>query len=274
MMEDEQKNIKLSDWVETLQRKGNYSFSLKQIKEDLSSYSEEAIKSSLRRLSKKNKIISIHKGYYLIIPPQYSMRGILPPSLFLDGFMKFLERPYYVGLLNAAAFFGAAHQQPQEYFVVTTFPVLRPTNKKGIKVNYISKKSFDSKLLIDRKTESGYLKVSSPILTAVDLIQFEKRVGGINRVATVLNELVEEIKAENFDSIFFDEVPATTIQRLGYLIEYEIGNITLADKLYISSLDHGIKYFRIPLKASSQTKGFSSLNRWKVIVNIEIEIDE
>ena len=266
--------IKLGNWIENLQKKGNNSFSLKKIKEDLPSYSEEAIKSSLRRLSKKSKIVSIHKGYYLIIPPQYATRGILPPSLYLDGFMRYLERPYYVGLLNAAAFYGAAHQQPQEYFVVTDFPVLRPTQKKGIKVNYISKKRINDKLLIDRKTESGYLRVSSQVLTAGDLIQFEKRIGGINRVATVLNELVEEIKPEHFNLLFFNEVPATTVQRLGYLIEYGIGNSTLADKLYINSLDHGIRYFRIPLKASSPIKGFSSFNRWKVIANTEIEIDE
>ncbi|NGM73129.1 hypothetical protein G5B32_07720 [Sphingobacterium sp. SGL-16] len=53
--------------------------------------------------------------------------------------MKFLERPYYAGLLNAASFHGAAHQQPQEFFVFTNFPTLRPTSKKGIKINYISK---------------------------------------------------------------------------------------------------------------------------------------
>jgi hypothetical protein len=61
--------------------------------------------------------------------------------------MKFLKRPYYVGLLNAAAFYGAAHQQPQEYFVFTNFPPLRPTSKRGIKINYISKREVPALFL-------------------------------------------------------------------------------------------------------------------------------
>ena len=44
--------------------------------------------------------------------------------------MKELDRPYYLALLNAAAYHGASHQQPQEFFVVTGFPVLRPMQKR------------------------------------------------------------------------------------------------------------------------------------------------
>jgi hypothetical protein len=53
--------------------------------------------------------------------------------LVMDGFMTFLNRPYYLTLLNATAFHGASHQQPQEFIVVTDFPVLRPTQKEGLK---------------------------------------------------------------------------------------------------------------------------------------------
>src|SRR5690606_34577281 len=105
------------------------SFSLEEVRSSFPENSEAAIKLKLNRLSNKGKVISVHKGYYLIITPQYASLGILPPSLFIDDLMKFIEKPYYVGLLNAAAFYGAAHQQPQEYFVLTTFPVLRPTKK-------------------------------------------------------------------------------------------------------------------------------------------------
>ena len=179
-----------------------------------------------------------------------------------------------MGLLSAAALYGAAHQQPQEYFVITDFPVLRPSHKKGLKVNFISKSKIESRLLKERKTESGYLKVSSPLLTASDLVQFEKRSGGITRVATVLNELVEEMDPKEFDPIFFTSTPSTAIQRLGYLIEKVINNENLADELFEASQKYELDFFRIPLKASAPTKGFSSDNRWKVIVNAEIEIDE
>lgn len=266
--------INVSEWVENLEKKGRISFSLNQIEEELVNYSGVAIKSALKRLSKRGKIVSFHKGFYLIISAQYANRGILPAVLFIDNFMKYLHRPYYIGLLSAAALYGAAHQQPQEYFVVTGFPVLRPSDKKGMKVNFISKRNFDSRLLKERKTESGYVKISSPALTASDLVQFEKRSGGITRVATVLNELAEKIDPKEFDPIFFSSTPSTTIQRLGYLIEKVLHKEKLADKLFKASQKYGSDFFRIPLKASSSSLGFTSDSRWKVIVNVEIEIDE
>jgi predicted transcriptional regulator of viral defense system len=177
--------------------------------------------------------------------------------------MKELDRSYYLALLNAAAYHGASHQQPQEFFVVTGFPVLRPMQKKGLKVNYISKKEIPETLLDTRKTEAGYLKISNPALTATDLIQYAKRVGGINRVATVLAELAESIKIDAFDVNLLNHVPITALQRLGYL----------ANALYMALLKTNATLFRIPLKASAPGKGFAADERWKVIVNTEIEID-
>ncbi len=175
----EQEELKLSNWIEKLQSEGKYAFSLSSLEKELPNYTAIGLKRALSRLSAKKMILSIHKGYYLIIPHQFSSRGILPPSIYLDGFMEHLQRPYYLALLNAAAMYGAGHQQPQDFFVVTTFPVLRTTQKKGLKVNYISKKQIPAHLLEIRKTEAGYLKISNPVLTATDLIHFEKRVGSL-----------------------------------------------------------------------------------------------
>ena len=197
----------------------------------------------------------------------------MPPTLFLDAFMKELGRPYYMAMLNAAAYHGASHQQPQEFFVVTDFPVLRPMQKKGLKVNYISKREIPEKLLDTRKTEAGYLKISNPALTATDLIQYAKRVGGINRVAIVLAELAESIKPDAFDANLLQQVPVTALQRLGYLLDKVFNNQPLANALYYALDKNNSPLFRIPLKASALAKGFTADDRWKVIVNTEIEID-
>jgi len=270
----DQSNIKASKWVENLEKKGRISFSLTQLEEELPEYSGAAIKSALKRLSKKGKIVSIHKGFYLIISPGYANRGILPPALYMDNLMTYLHRPYYVGLLSAAALYGAAHQQPQEYFIITGFPVLRSSFKKGLKVNFISKKYIEKGLLKERKTEPGYLKVSSPALTASDLVQFEKRSGGITRVATVLNELTEEIDPKEFNALFFEVTPTTAVQKLGYLMEKVIKKEDLADELFQAAKKNQVEFFRIPLKPSVPVKGYSSNNRWKVIANITIEMEE
>ena len=83
-----QDEITLSQWIENLQSRGRYAFSLSLLATELPNYTEIAARSALSRLTAKGKIISIYRSYYLIIPPQYSSKGILPPALFLDGLMK------------------------------------------------------------------------------------------------------------------------------------------------------------------------------------------
>ncbi len=271
-MEDSGQYKSAEDWVTHLLAKGKYSFALHQFRADFPGQSNTANKFALKRLVDKEQIISIHKGYYLIIPPQYRSRGILPPNLFLDAFMKELDRPYYLALLNAAAYHGASHQQPQEFFVVTGFPVMRPMQKKGLKLNYISKKEIPATLLDTKKTEAGYLKISNPALTATDLIQYAKRIGGINRVATVLSELAESIQPNAFDANLLQHVPVTALQRLGYLLDKVFDNQPLAKALYMALQNNKATLFRIPLKASAPANGFASDERWKVIINEKITL--
>lgn len=272
-MENVRQYQSAEDWVNHLLAKGKYAFALRQFRADFPQQSDIANKFALKRLVDKEQIISIHKGYYLIIPPQYRSKGILPPTLFLDAFMKELGRPYYLALLNAAVYHGASHQQPQEFFVVTGFPVLRPMFKKGLKINYISKKEIPMPLLDTQKTEAGYLKISNPVLTATDLIHYAKRVGGINRVATVLAELAESIKPDAFDLNLLHHVPVTALQRLGYLLDRVLDNHQLANALFNALEKNNSPLFRIPLKASAPEKGCAADDRWKVIVNTRIEID-
>ncbi|MFH0988470.1 MAG: type IV toxin-antitoxin system AbiEi family antitoxin [bacterium] len=267
-------NTSLLEWIENLQSRGRNSFSLEELKKAPISQSETGIERSLDRLLAKKKIVSIRKGYYLIVSPEYSSRGILPADLFIDGFMKFLDRKYYVGLLNAAAIHGAAHQKPQEYFVVTELPALRPTIKRGLKINYVSKKNINLKFIEQRKTAMGYLNISSPALTAVDLIQFEHRIGGLNRAATILNELVDEMHIEQWSEDFLNDVPNSSIQRLGYLMENVLRKIEHANYLFSLCAQLKKKFFRLPLKSKGNKRGSSLNNRWKIVPNIEIEIDK
>ncbi len=179
-----------------------------------------------------------------------------------------------MALINAAAFHGASHQQPQEFFVITTFPVIRTTNKKGIKINYISAKEVPEGLIEKRKTEAGYLNISNPALTATDIIQYEKRIGGINRAATILSELMEEIKPEQFNELLLNHAHVSALQRLGFLLEFACNNTVLANALMDAMQNQNLKWYRIPLKTGIKTKITIADNRWKVILNTEIEIDE
>lgn len=270
---DNRHEMKISNWTDKLLSEGKNAFSLDFLKQELPSYSAIAIKRALSRLSVKGKIVSVFKGYYLIVPPQYAARGILPPFLFIDGLMQYLNRSYYVGLVNAAAFHGAAHQQPQEFFVFTEFPVLRPINKKGVKINFIHISSINQQWLIDAKTEAGYLKISNPVLTAADIIRYEKRIGGLSRAATILEELSEAIAPPRINTEIVDALPETTLQRLGYILDYVLDKPDLAEVIFRNLQLRKKKLFRTPLKASGKKSNSDVNEKWNIIVNTSIETD-
>ncbi len=269
----EKSDLNIQTWIEKLQAQGKNSFALEHLEKELPGYTSTGIKRVLARLSAKGKIISILKGYYLIISPQYASKGILPPPLYMDGLMKYLNKAYYVGLLNAAAFHGASHQQPQEYFIFTVLPALRPISKKGQKINFLSITKINPKLLVDVKTEMGYLKVANPLLTATDLIQFEKKIGGISRATTILEELTEKINPEQINTDILNHVPVSSWQRLGYIWENVLDEKELAEDLFQKLAKHQKKLYRIPLKASGIKKNFPTNKRWKIIINTTIETD-
>ncbi|MCG8308335.1 MAG: type IV toxin-antitoxin system AbiEi family antitoxin [Cytophagales bacterium] len=151
---------------------------------------------------------------------------------------------------------------------------MRPTHKKSVKINYITKSTIQEKYLDQKKTETGYIKVSSPELTALDLFRYEKRVGGLNRIGTILNELTEEFEPERINDEFVKLSSASSIQRLGYMLDIVLENQQYADKLFDACQKANIRFNRIPLDGEEETLGFSSGNRWNIIVNTEIEIDE
>lgn len=266
-------NENVAKWIDDLLSRGRNAFPLSEIKESFPSRSEVAIKRALSRLSSKGKIVSVHKGYYVIVSYEYATKGIVPPLLYIDGLMKFLDRPYYVSLLSAAALHGAAHQAPQVFMVTTTFPALRPSTKKNTKIKFIPIKKIPAHLLEQKKTDSGYVQVSSPELTAVDLINYAKHVGGLSRAATVINELSEEIRLDKINEDLASFAETTTLQRLGYIADVILRRHDLADAIENICQKLNLKFFRVSLMTKGKRYGYPCNERWKVIENSPIEPD-
>jgi predicted transcriptional regulator of viral defense system len=261
----------VNEFITELQSEGRYSFSLEELRQRFR-FSKEAIKLALKRLSQKGKIVSVRKGFYVIVPPEYAAQKILPPALFINQLMSFINKPYYVGLLSAAALFGAGHQQPQEYQVVTRVPALRNISVKGIKIIYFNKRKLPEIGIEEKKTDTGYVKISSPELTATDLIQFENKIGGFNRVYTVLQELIEQFENDRLKKLLDEsQIQISSWQRLGYIIENYLQDSDKADLIYSKLKEQ--EYFRIPMSPENETNNLSANDRWRVIENINIESD-
>jgi predicted transcriptional regulator of viral defense system len=261
----------LETFIHGLRAQGKYSFTLNDLRNHYN-LSDEALKKAVQRLLNKKEAARVRQEFYVIVPPEYRSRGILPTSFFIADLMKFLGKDYYVGLLSAASFYGAGHQQPQEYFVVTTKPTLRPIKTNKLKINFFYKKEWDNGNLKERKIETGYLKISSPELTALDLVAYFDRVGGLNRVATILNELTEEINPDALLQVATHYKNVSTVQRLGYLLEFlERQDVAAPLAAYLKK----VKHFPVLLRPQKRKpKSMVTGNVWKVVPNTEIEIDE
>lgn len=261
----------LENYLDELQGSGKISIAWQDVLKRFPKQSLNSLKLALHRQVKKGKIVSFYKGFYLIIPPEYRARKILPLDLFVDQLFEFLDRDYYVGLLTAASYYGAAHQQVMESFVYIKKPPMRRSEAEGLRVKYLVKSSFPETGIIKRKTESGYINISSPELTAVDLVSYYKQAGGINRVAEVLFELAEQMDAGAMKEILSDSVPVAVLQRLGYLLDEIVGRSDLAEPVNEYLSDKNIFSVRLINDMGGSLHKINS--KWKIIENYEIELE-
>ena len=260
----------LENFINTLRSNGRYSFTLHEVRNTFQQ-SDEAIKKAMQRLKRKNEIAQIRNEFYVIVTPEYRSKGTLPPSLFVNELMKFLEKDYYVGLLNAAAYYGAAHQQPQSYSIITKKPSLRNIDTNDLKINFYIKKDWSKKDVVQKKVDTGYINISSAELTALDLVNYFENAGGLNRVATVLEELSESIKEDKLLETVKRYTPLTTVQRLGFLLENVLGFTHLSEPIkdYLKTMN----FFPVLLRPQKEKLDMITGNDWKVVPNIEIETD-
>ena len=264
----------LLDWIEYREVRGYYTFTKEDIERQFPAASKVYMKTALHRLVAKSRIISPWRNFYVIMPVEYLLKGIIPPVFYMDQLMSYLGKKYYVSLLNAASFYGASHQRVQTFSVMVEQPSLRNTSKNGTPILFFSKKEIRMEFIKKHKTQTGYINVSSPELTAIDLIENEKNVGGLNRVCTVLNELSDAMNLDSLDDSFFNISTTPVFQRLGLILEHSLGREELAETLYSKIEAAELKLRKVPFKINKPTDGCEVDKRWKVIVNQEIEIDE
>lgn len=258
----------LSSWVDARQSQGLYFFTREEALDALGR-STAAFKQAAARLAKKKRIARIHRGFFAIIPLEYAATGILPPEWFIADLMHYVGQPFYVGLLSAAALHGAAHQQPQQFQVVTTSP-LREIRSGGLAIRFFSKSKFADIPLTSIKVQTGHIPVSTPETTAFDLIRYSRRIGGLDRALTVLQELSEKMESAKLVRAAEAEENLACAQRLGFLLE-KAGFTDLSRMLF--QWVRRQKPLPVKLEPSLPSRGSRKDERWRLLVNIDIEGD-
>ena len=264
----------LQKWIKDRAIHGFPTFSIEDVRETGMYSSEQILQNELYRLCSNKTIASVYRGFYVIIPVQYVLRGSVPATYYIDQLMAYLSKPYYVCMLSAAELLGAAHQRPQQFSVMTTFPKRRVVSTRNVIIDWFYREELPEDALITKNTETGTIRISNPLLTAADLVQYQQHVGGLSRVATILEELSEQINMKSQFASLASFVKKVTWQRLGYILEHVVEENELADELYeqIRNLPGSLMY--MPLSTSAEDNTSERNSRWKININVQIEKDD
>lgn len=252
-------------FVEGLLGQGRYTFTRQEAERRLRR-SRAAAYMALYRLVKAGWLVMPRSGFYVIVDPQHRAAGTLPPEWFVHELMKHAGRPYYVGLLSAAQFHGAAHHRPQEFQVVIPERAVRPIQAGNVQIRFYGKGSFDRSQTQDAKTPTGLMKVATPETAAWDLVRYFKAAGGLENVVTVLSELAEKLDEKRLRDTVKRHGEVIVAQRLGYLLD-RIGRRSLSKGLAAWVANAPLR----PLDPGAPVVGASESRKWRLLVNVALE---
>lgn len=271
------KRRSLADYVTELQSQGRIVFSAEEAVKALGT-NRGAFLDAAQRLQRRDLIISPRKGFYVAVPPQFASWGAPPPSWYLDALMQQEDEPYYVGLLKAAELHGASHQAVMEFQVVTgkRMPKIR-AGRNLIAFYYRKDMGAVMDGIEEVKTDTGRMKISSPALTALDLLRYGSATAGINNVATVLSDLGPKIDGVELAllSLKFEK---PIVQRLGYLLDI-LDRRSLTGKMHKLLMTRGRPGWTELDRKEAQDPLFAPDpierdQRWRVTVRRQPEVDE
>ena len=162
-------------FIDGLAAGGRYTFTTDDAVAALG-VSPVAARAALRRLAAKGYIAQPFRGFQVIVPPEYRRLGSLPPEQFIPQLMLRLRERYYVALLSAAQYHGAAHHRPQRFQVAVA------KNRSeivcgSVEVEFVARKEIARVPTVPFNTPRGPIRVSSVEATALDLIGYPTHTG-------------------------------------------------------------------------------------------------
>lgn len=256
----------IGDYLNALRAEGKYTLTLNELREK-SELSDKAILQTLFRAKKSGDLYQLRRGFYLIIPPEHAIAGVLPIYLYIDDLMRFLHRDYYISLFSAAMLYGAAHQQPMNHQIMLHPPALRNMISNKLDVRFFIQKEWNRESVVDKKTAGGYIKVSSPELTFLDLVTYHHRIGGVSRILPVLESLVDEVNYDKFSVLIDSAVRVSVLQRVGFILDRVLQEKELSEVLE-KKLEK-LTLREVPLSLLDMRADGKYDRKWKININID-----
>jgi predicted transcriptional regulator of viral defense system len=267
----------LANYMTALQSEGRISFTRAEAIAALG-ITQAAFLKAAARLQKRRMLLNPRHGFYVAVPAQYLSWEAPPPAWYIDALMRHEKRPYYVGLLKAAELHGATHHAVMEFQVVTNRQLPKIRAGRSL-ITFHFRRDIESVRsgIAERKTDTGSMNVSSPELTALDLLRYMHAAGGLDAVAMVLADLGENVDGAKLAALAA-QFERAAVQRLGYLMD-RLGHADRAQALH----NHLFAKGPVPWAAlepqrrgveHSAAKPIERSERWRITVQRHPEIDE
>lgn len=260
-------------WVDALPKMGQVSFSLADANAKFPEMAGASVRNALHRLAAAGKVRSIWRGFYAVVLPDYGLSGDVPPVEYISQLMGHVGADYYIALLSAASYQGASHQSPQVFQVIAS-KQLRSKVESGSRLEFAYKRKMPDGGIGQKAAKSGLVNVSSPLLTALDLVTYSYKSGGISNVASVLSELAESIDLGTEAVGVIKGEPSASVQRLGHILGSVLGENDLADGLLELCSKAGLRFGRVDLVPRRGWRQSGYDGKWKVSVNYDVEVDD
>lgn len=222
----------------------------------------------LKRLKGQVVRVSPHQDFFLIVSPDQLPMGAPPAYWWLDAYFQHLGSPYYIALLSAAAEYGSSHQAIQVTHVITDKPT-RELTVGRIRVQFFVKKQVETTPTARLSNAYAPLKISTPETTALDLIRYAWRIGGVNRATQAIRGLLSQFTKKGLSQALAAENEFSNMQRLGFILE----TLGVTDLCLLVKNRLPKKLNRVLLehhKPLDPTTPLPVSERWFVIINTDI----
>jgi len=231
--------------------------------EDFKEY-DRSPKGLLYNLSKKNWILRIKRGLYMIAPLEAGEFGARSYTVHSFLIASHLVEPYYISHWSALNYHGLTEQTPPAVYITT----IKPRNRKKIlDVDFIFVTVSERKMfgITEIRVENAPVRVSTPEKTIVDCLDHPEHCRGIEEVAKAIYFEHKNMDFKKIVKMAEKMGNRTIVKRLGYLLE----------RLGLNEYEGLLAGFKI-------SKGYSCLNpklpkrgrineRWKLRVNVKID---
>jgi predicted transcriptional regulator of viral defense system len=239
----------------------------------------EAFSAAATRLTKKHRLASPRRGFYLILRPEDRVTGAPDPVRWIAPLMEYLGLDYRISLLRAAAFHGSSHQAAMVFQVIVP-KQLRPFEIGRHRIHFIYQtpaafsKTNRPDWLEQMKSEAGFAIVAGVELTLLDSARYFHQTAGINGVAQIAKDLGARADPRKLTKAAA-AYENSAVRRLGYMLDH-FGHTRQAKVLEpfarkaksMKPLDPSAK----PLLAELADQHEKD-SKWMLVINEPVEID-